>query len=124
MRNPRSRGVLVRILRPVIQVQPYTLHYSAYGEQFHEMTHSLDSFYWGLIFSYPQLYYNPKTQDVEKVAEQFLNTSYFKSMQRWVRTHTVPTPFHVGDKIIHHPSRIGKEWLKEVEDVCLPIPQK
>lgn len=118
-----ANGLLVRIFRPVIQIQPYTLCYSKTAEEFRELTHSLDSFYWGLVFSIPQLFDNPLTQEIEKVTEQqFPNMRFFKEMQRWSRIHTTPTPFQMEEKIIRYPARIGKQLLRGAP--CIPLPQK
>lgn len=117
---PVSGGVLVRIVRPVIQVQPYTLHYSEVAGKFHEMTHSRDSFAWGLLFSFPQLFQNPLTNEAEKVTEQiYPNAAIFKAMQRWSRNNTIPTPFQVTDRVINLPARMGKQ-LRESITPCLP----
>lgn len=115
-------GLLVRIYRPVIQIQPYTLYYSEVAGEFREMTHSLDSFYWGLLFSMPQLFENPLTHEVEKLTEKDPNMRIFKELQRFSRMHTVPTPFQVGDRILRYVARIGKELLQGAP--CLPLPQK
>jgi hypothetical protein len=104
-------GVLIRIVKPVIQVQPYTLHYSEVAHAFCEMTFSPDSFYWGLQFSFPQIFQNPDTHEIEKVSlERFPNAALFKAIQRWARKATTPTPFLREERVIHHHSRIGKQW--------------
>lgn len=117
-----EKGMLIRVIKPVIQVQPYTLNYSVVSEEFHELTFSPDSFYWGLCFSLPQLYQHPKTNEVEKVFEAYPAIgTLFKNMQRWSREHTVPTPFEINGKIIHHPARVGKEIIQGAK--CLHLPQ-
>lgn len=114
-------GYLHRMFRPVIQVQPYTLHYSTVAQKFHEMTFSPENFYWGLLFAYPQLYHNPITHQVDKVTEEnYPNTKLFKDLQRWSRSHTVPSPFMVEEKKVIVPARIGKKLLGDKSWINLP----
>jgi hypothetical protein len=107
-------GLLIRIVRPVLQVQPYMIHYSATSEKFIDTTHSQNSFAWGLAFSTPQLFQNPYTKDIEKIADPA-----YKSLQKWSRANTIPTPFLVDGKLINFPSRIGK-----TRETPICIPQK
>jgi hypothetical protein len=98
-------GVLIRVVKPVIQVQPYFLNYSQTADCFLDTTFSQDSFAWGLVFSVPQLFQNPETLEIEKVKD-----ADFKALQTWARSRTIPTPFQVGEnKIINFPARISKE---------------
>lgn len=97
------QGLIIRVIRPALFVQPYMLHYSKETGKFVDATHSLDSFAWGLVFSTPLLFRNPETQQVEKNRDP-----YFQKIQKWARTHTVPTPFLVEGKIINFPARISK----------------
>lgn len=106
-------GVLIRVIQPVIQVQPYFLNYSEASGSFLDTTFSQDSFAWGLVFSIPQLFQNPKTMDIEKVRD-----NDFKAMQVWARSRTMPTPFQISEnKIINFPARISKE---RKTPICLP----
>lgn len=112
---PVEGGLLMRIVRPVVQVQPYYLNYSTTDGKFHEMSYSRDSLSWGLLFSFPQLFSDPATKDALKVSdEDFANAALFKSIQRFAREHTVPTPFLVNGKLINHSSRIGKQMIQDI----------
>lgn len=110
--SPVSNGVLIRVIRPVLQVQPYMIHYSEPLKKFIDTTHTQDSFAFGLAFSTPQLFQNPETKDIEKKIDPI-----FKSLQKWSREMTIPTPFLVDGKIINFSSRIGKS---RKTPVCLP----
>ena len=83
---------MVQVDQPVVQLQN---HRFVCGEdkKFHSMVFGLNSIYWGLQFSYPQLYQDKNLQ-VFKVNEssEFPNTTLFKLIQRWMREHTKPTP--------------------------------
>jgi hypothetical protein len=107
---------LVRIARPVIQILAHRLAYSQEDGKFRSMVFGPDSIVWGLQLSYPQLYENPATSQIEQVVDspQFPNTALFKEIQRWVRHHTVPTPFLVGETLTNVPIRLGKQcfsWI-------------
>lgn len=107
---------LVRVVKPVIQMQNHRLHYSEQDKQFHSMVLGSDSIMWGIQFSFPQFYQNPETKMPEKVegSEQYPNTELFKKLQKWVRQHTTPTPFIVDGEVINVPIRLGKQcysWI-------------
>lgn len=107
-----SSGVLVRLIGPSIQVQPYMLHYSSATGKLIDSSYSQDSFAWGLVFSSPQLIQNPITREIEK-----FNDPHFKNLQKWARQATRPTPFLIEGKIKNFPARIGK--TRKIP-ICLP----
>ncbi len=61
------------------------------------MVLSRKSVTWGLQFSYPQLYQDPRTRQIFKVTDtpEFPNTALFSKLQKWIRSETLPTPFQV-----------------------------
>lgn len=103
---------LVKIQKPVIQLQTHRFDYSFADGKFRSMVMGFDSIYWGVQFSYPHLYQDDKLQ-VFTVREgaQFPNTSLFKKLQAWVRTYTIATPIEVQGKKINVPIRLGKKCL-------------
>jgi hypothetical protein len=105
---------LIRINKPVIQLQAHNLDYSVVDGKFRSMVLGKDSVLWGLQFSYPQLYEDPQNYTVHKVDDNFPNTSLFRALQKWMRLNTVPTPFIVDEKTINVPMRLGKScfsWI-------------
>jgi hypothetical protein len=104
---------LLRIYKPVIQLQSHSMSYSSYDSKFHPMVFGDESILWGIQFSYPQLFKDPVTKSIIKVEEdiEFPNTSIFHHLQKWVRHHTMATPFLVEGRQINVPVRIGKECL-------------
>ena len=113
---PVSVGVdrqLLRINKPVIQMQPHSMDYSPFDGKFRTMVYGTDSILWGIQFSYPQLFLDPETKAAENVdeSERFPNTSLFKGLQRWIRNQTIPTPFIVEGKKVNVPMRLGKKCL-------------
>jgi hypothetical protein len=107
---------LIKPVMPVIQLQAHHLFYSTLDQKFHPMVFSAESTSWGLQFSYPQLFQDPKTRGVVKVSdtERFVNSALFSTFLRWIRSHTVPTPFMVGGVRTNVPMRVGKLALSWV----------
>lgn len=109
---------LIRIAKPVIQLQSHRMDYSQADHKFRSMTFGSDSLVWGIQFTYPQLYKDSGTQEIHQVLgdAEFPNTQLFQQLQRWVRANTVPTPFLVGEEKINIPVRLGKHcfsWINK-----------
>lgn len=102
---------LVRVSKPVIQLQPHCMDYSVADGKFRSMALGTNSISWGIQFSYPQLFQEGKTKEVMQVDESFSNTKLFRNLQRWIRHNTIPTPFIVEGKLINVPMRLGKQCL-------------
>lgn len=104
---------LIRLSKPVIQLQSHRLHFSHDDNTFRSMTFGSDSILWGIQFSYPQLCQDAQTKEILPVdlRPEFPNTQLFKTLQRWVRDNTIPTPFIVNGQKINSPVRLGKECL-------------
>lgn len=106
--------ILIRVEKPVVQLQAHRLDYSPFDQKFRSMVLGADSILWGIQFSYPQLFEDAVSKDVFQVREEgsdFPNTQFFHELQRWVRHHTIPTPFMVDGKLTNVPIRLGKECL-------------
>lgn len=104
---------IIRIARPVIQLQAHNMDYSTVDKKFHSMVFGIDSIAWGLQFSYPQLFQDNETREVElvKKTKAFPNTALFQSLQKWMRQQTIPTPFITEGKVTNVPMRLGKKCL-------------
>lgn len=105
--------MLVRIAKPVVQLQAHRMDYSRAEGKFRSMTFGGDSITWGIQCSYPQLYQDGKTKEIHTVDSGIdcPNTPLFRSVQLWVRNNTIPTPFLVDGQKLHIPVRIGKQCL-------------
>lgn len=108
-----SNKHLVKPIKPLIQLQGHHFFYSDLDKQFHPMVLSQESVTWGIQFSYPQLSQDPKTSDIVKVGkgDDFPNTALFVTLTKWLREHTLPTPFVVDGKRTNAPIRLGKQCL-------------
>jgi|SRR5579872_1384283 len=105
---------IVKISKPVIQIQAHFFTYSSIDGVFRPMTMGPESIFWGLQFSFPQIYQNPKTMELLEV-EESANTELFQKVKRWVRDSTRATPFVVDGKKVNATIRIGKNsfsWIK------------
>src|SRR5262249_6774145 len=81
--------------------------------KFHSKVFGESCINWGIQFSYPQLFSDPNTKEVLRVTEGtlFPNTALFKTLQRWIRSHTIPTPMQTPTGPLNLSVRIGKECL-------------
>ncbi|NGX26847.1 MAG: hypothetical protein K940chlam6_00772 [Chlamydiae bacterium] len=113
---PLSNGKnLIKSRLPVIQLQR---HHFIYSDTFHSGVMGKESITWGIQFSYPQLFLDPKTKAIGKVEknEKFPNTEFFHRLTKWVRDHTRATPFCIGEKRVNQPMRLGKKcftWINQ-----------
>lgn len=104
---------LIKIAKPVIQLQVHRISYSLVDNKFRSMVLGPDSVAWGIQFSYPQIYQDFKTKQVIQIIESadFPNTALFRRLQRWGRYHTIATPFLVGNQKTNVPVRLGKHCI-------------
>jgi len=109
---------LIRIAKPILQLQMNKIAYSAADKKFRTMVFSHDSFFWGIQFSYPQLYQDPLTKEVFNVREsdKFPNTTLYNILKKWLRTATIPTPFVVEGVKSNVPMRLGKKCLSWINN--------
>ncbi|HSX38425.1 MAG TPA: hypothetical protein VLE95_06305 [Chlamydiales bacterium] len=105
-----DKGYLVKIAKPVLQVQAHWLTYSDADGVFRSMSMGARSIFWGLQFAYPGVYQDAKTMELKETA----SCALLEIMREWVRDQTRPTPFLVGGKRINSPIRLGKKcfsWI-------------
>ncbi len=104
---------LLRVSKPVLQLQAHRMHYSDLDGKFRPMIFGADSIHWGIQFSYPQIFQDNQTKEIVNVLKDlnFPNTEIYHILQKWIRKNTIPTPFVIGDKKINSPIRIGKNCL-------------
>lgn len=108
---PKEGMGLVKPIRPVIQMQAHYFFYSTVDRQFHSMVQGKESVAWGIQFSYPQLFQDPQSKRIVKVTDQelFQNTALFATLMRWMRSHTLPTPFVIDGVKTNATIRLGKQ---------------
>ena len=110
---PNNRYI-VKMAKPVVQMQAHYFTYSSIDSVFRPMSMGPDSIFWGLQFSYPQIYQHPKTMELLEV-EEGPDTDLFLFLRKWVRDETRATPFIVGDKRINATIRLGKSCFSWIE---------
>lgn len=105
-----GKGFLVKIRKPLVQVQAHSFSYSALDGVFRPMSMGPHSIFWGLQFSFPQIYQEGASMEMRETEENRL----FEEIRLWVRNATRPTPFLVEGKKINAPIRLGKNcfsWI-------------
>jgi len=108
---------LIKALKPVIQLQGHHFFFSRVDGKFHSMVLGKGSVTWGLQFSYPQIYQDPKDHSFSKVVDSsfFPNTALFTRLVKWLRSNTIPTPLLAEGKRTNVPIRIGKRCLEWID---------
>jgi hypothetical protein len=112
----REERYLVKATRPGLQLQLHQLGYSPVDGKFRPMVLGSESICWGIQFSYPQIFQDPKSGEEAKVDEsdRFPNTALFRKLQLWVRYNSIATPFEVEGQKINVPMRLGRNcfsWI-------------
>lgn len=104
---------LIRISKPVVQMQAHMMDYSPIDKKFRSMVFGSESIPWGIQFSFPQLFQDPVTKQVDatKNTSDFPNYQLFHAIQKWIRQNTLPTPFIAEEELQNVPIRIGKSCL-------------
>lgn len=115
-----AKGYLTKIGKPVVQVQAHYFSYSSVDEVFRPMSMGQESIFWGLQFSFPQIYQDPKTMELKKVEEGTL----YRNIQLWTRDATRATPFLVAGKRTNSPIRLGKNCFSWIGNHPQLIQQK
>ncbi len=104
---------MVKPREPIVQIQVHQMGYSTVDHVFRPMMMSKESIFWGLQFSFPQIYQHPKTMELLEV-EEGLNAELFQMIRRWIRENTIATPMMVDGKRNNIPIRLGKtcfSWI-------------
>lgn len=104
---------IIKMAKPIIQIQAHFFTYSSIDKVFRPMTMGHNSIFWGLQFSFPQIYQDPKTMELLK-SDQTENAKLFQIIKQWVKDETRPTPFLVEGKKVNVPIRLGKScfsWI-------------
>jgi hypothetical protein len=93
---------------PVIQVREH--HYIVTSDgRIQSGVFGKDATHWGLTFSYPQIFYDPREKKIVQVLKESNspNTEGFKRIQKWVRDFTRPASFMINGKKVNATFRKG-----------------
>ena len=101
---------------PVVQVREHHFTLASDGE-IHPMVFGKDALSFGLVFSYPQIFFDTKEKKIVEAYKQkdLPNTSLFKKIQIWAREHTKPARFIINGKKVNATFRIGKECSYQIQ---------
>ena len=107
-----NQKIILKQKKPCILVQNHSFFYSTIDHTFHSNAKSEESIDWGVQFSIPQIAQDPNTKEIIDIKMNPI----FKTIQKWTRTHTKPTPFLIEAKKMNATFRIGHK--------CMPWIQK
>ncbi|MBM3201030.1 MAG: hypothetical protein FJZ56_01310 [Chlamydiae bacterium] len=95
--------VLLRQKRPLIQVRPF--HYSIQEGKVFEMSFHKDKIFWGVEFSYPQLFSASRDAKIERIwrNQEYPNSMVFVSLLKWI----------YAKSLLYPPARVGKQYHEQ-----------
>ncbi len=105
-----NKGYLVRVAKPLLQMQSAWFSYSSSDGQFRPMTLGAGAIFWGLQFSYPQVYQEAKTGEIKEIGKN----PFFAKLRPWIRQWTRPVPFVVEGRRMNSSLRLGNHcfsWI-------------
>lgn len=110
---------LIKIKKPCIQVKPFNFVYHFGLEKFLTNIKSEEAIYFGLEFSFPQIFQDPQSQEIQSLFKNNLSLSetYFNKIRLFVREKTKPAKFLISDKRKVATFRIGKTCAGFVEEL-------
>jgi hypothetical protein len=97
---------------PFLQVQVHHMGFSLVDKVFRPMSLSQDGIFWGLQFSFPQIYEHPRDGIVETMQSE--GAEMFQIVRKWSRDCTIATPILVDETRENLPIRIGKNCFSWV----------
>lgn len=115
LQKVEGKGYLVKQRLPVLLVQSHFFSYSCEDEAIHPMILGKESIFWGLQFSWPQIYQDPETMEFLETKK----TALFDSVKSFIKESSRPTPFLMAkeeglEKKIYSSIRLGKNcfsWI-------------
>jgi hypothetical protein len=112
-----NEKVIPRPWKPVVQMQLHRFSISTVDSKVRSMVFGHDTIFWGIQWSFPQLYMDPETREIIKLTQNDINGNFafFRELQRWMRHHTEPAVFQINGKGVATPIRVGKECKSWVE---------
>ncbi len=107
---------LIKQKEPMLQMRSHSFSYNRENDTFHSMNFGESTIAFGVQFSYPQIFQDPKTKKIHHVLkeDQFLNNLLYKNLVKWMRKNTKPTPFLIDGKRKIATFRLGKNcfsWI-------------
>jgi len=116
----KDQQFLIKMKTPVIRVQLFQWHYVEETKQFITTAQLSQGLSWGLEFSFPQFYQDPKTYQPVEILKDLSNpnTQMFKQIQKWARSKTEPASFLIHQEKLIAPFKIGKKCLPWIQSYC------
>ncbi|PCI94021.1 hypothetical protein COB11_04430 [Candidatus Aerophobetes bacterium] len=113
-----NNKALIKQKAPSVFVQPFSFHYDSESASIFTGVHTKDRIFWGLEFSFPQMYQDPKTFDTIEILKdkQNPNTQLFKKLQSSLRKNTKPTSLNFSGVSKAFPFKLSQNSLAWVQD--------
>ena len=107
-----NREIISPIL-PIVQMKLHRFDFSSIDHKIRPLVFGPNTISWGLQISYPQLFQDPISRQIEQanLSDRFENAALFRTIQLWMRKHTLPVPFLIDGKRVNATIRIGKKCL-------------
>lgn len=111
-----GKGYLLKQRLPVLLLQSHFFSYSAADETIHPMILGKESIFWGLQFSWPQIYQDPQTMEFLQTKK----TALFEAVKNFIKESSRPTPFLIqkedgSQKKLYSPIRLGKNCFSWID---------
>ncbi len=106
---PVAGGFFLKPGLPVVSVRTYHCFISSLDGSLRSMAMNVDSFTFGLEFSYPQIYEDPRTGEFRKTLldSDSPNTALYKKMTSALRRQTKPLLIEINGNKVAAPFRVG-----------------
>ena len=103
LQNVGDKKYLLKMGAPCVIMQSHYFTYSDADQVFRPMSMGENSIFWGFQILYPQIYQDPKTGEFVDIGP----SSFFKTIQRFLRNISKPVAFTVSGKKINTAIRLG-----------------
>lgn len=113
-----EEGYLIHVKEPCLLIQEHWFRCSKVDEKFYPKTFGENSIFWGLEFSYPQIFQEAKTKEIHHLngKSPFINTQLFILLRKWIRDFTKPAVFLLGEKKYKTQFRVGKDLEERLKE--------
>jgi len=110
--------VLIKPKLPSIGLSLHSFSYLPEAKEIKPSAFGSNTIRWGVKFSYPQIYQDPKTGEIFNVLNNplFENSQLFSCLQKKIREMTLPAFFQIEEQLLKTPLRLGRacfDWIND-----------
>lgn len=107
-----GKGFLIKLRKPLLQMQSHFFTYSPIDGEIRSLSMGEKSIFWGIQLSYPQLYQDGRSGEIQGAEGGAL----LKKVRSWMREATLPAMFSSPTGEIRTSMRLGKKSKKWIGD--------